>query len=65
MPEPEGGDWLVMQSAPRASVPGLILNHLDGKSVEDVAYMFDCPVDEARAIIRLYTDRASKARLAR
>ena len=56
MPDREGGDWLVLRSAPRVSVQGLILNHLDGERSETVAAMFECPVDEVRAIIRYYLD---------
>jgi hypothetical protein len=56
--DPDGGDWPVMKSAPSAPVEGLIVNYLDGESIEDVAYMFEVDLEEVRAIIRYYLDRA-------
>ena len=56
--DPDGGEWLVVKSSPRAPVEGLIVNCLDGESVEDVAYMFEVDVDEVRAILQYYQDCA-------
>jgi hypothetical protein len=46
MDDPDGGDWLVMKLAPRVPIEALIVSHLDGESVEDVAGMFEVDVDE-------------------
>jgi uncharacterized protein (DUF433 family) len=56
-PEPEGGDWLVMRSAPRLGVEVLVVNYNDGESIETLAYMFECPIDDVRAIIDYATER--------
>ncbi len=47
----------MVKSAPRMGVEGLIITHLDGETTEDVAFMSD--VDEVRAVIRYYLDRAA------
>jgi hypothetical protein len=45
--------------SPRAPVEGLIVNYLDGETIEDVAYMFEVDVELTRAVIQYYLDRAS------
>jgi len=48
----------VLRAHPRLPVEALIYNHLDGETIEDVAYMFEVDLEQTRAIVQYYLDRA-------
>jgi len=52
------GGVLVLRAHPRLPVEALIYNHLDGETIEDVAYMFEVDLEQTRAIVQYYLDRA-------
>jgi uncharacterized protein (DUF433 family) len=47
-----------MRSSPHTLVQALVVNYHDGESIEDLAYIFECPVDEVRAIIDYAAERS-------
>ena len=52
------GGTLALREHPRLPVQALVVNYLDGETIETVAYMFEVDVDLTRAIIRYYLDRS-------
>jgi uncharacterized protein (DUF433 family) len=47
----------MVREHPRLPVQALIYNHLDGETIESVAYMFEVDVELVRAIVSYYLER--------
>jgi uncharacterized protein (DUF433 family) len=52
------GGVLLVREHPRLPVEALIYNHLDGETIETVAYMFEVDEELVRAIVQYYLDHA-------
>jgi uncharacterized protein (DUF433 family) len=53
------GGVRALREHPRLPVEALIHNHLDGETIETVAYMFDVDVEQVRAIVEYYRERVA------
>jgi hypothetical protein len=51
--------WPVLRSSPRTPIEALVVNHLDGETVPDIAYMFEVDENEVGAIIAYYQARTT------
>ena len=52
------GGALAMRHRPRMPVEALIVNYNGGHSIEDVAAMYELPIDEVREIIQYALERS-------